>query len=50
LKSAGAVIVAKTTMARPYAEPTLFRFAYAYEQATRHRRPPATALRFAGDL
>jgi amidase len=29
-------------MARPYAEPTLFRFAYAYEQATRQRRPPAT--------
>ena len=29
-------------MARPYAEPTLFRFAYAYEQATRHRKPPAT--------
>jgi amidase len=29
-------------MARPYAEPMLFRFAYAYEQATRHRKPPAT--------
>ena len=29
-------------MARPYAEPVLFRFAYAYEQATRHRKPPAT--------
>ncbi len=29
-------------MARPYAEPTLFRFAYAYEQLTRHRRPPDT--------
>ena len=29
-------------MARPYAEPTLFRFAYTYEQATRHRRPPAS--------
>ena len=29
-------------MARPYAEPMLFRFAYAFEQATRHRKPPAT--------
>jgi Asp-tRNA(Asn)/Glu-tRNA(Gln) amidotransferase A subunit family amidase len=27
---------------RPYAEPTLFRLGYAYEQATRHRKPPAT--------
>jgi Asp-tRNA(Asn)/Glu-tRNA(Gln) amidotransferase A subunit family amidase len=25
---------------KPYDEPTLFRLAYAYEQATRHRRPP----------
>ena len=24
----------------PFAEPTLLRFAYAYEQATRHRKPP----------
>ncbi len=29
-------------MARPYAEPTLFQFAYAYEQLTRHRRAPDT--------
>ena len=28
-------------LARPYAEGLLFRYAYAYEQATRHRRPPA---------
>ncbi len=27
--------------ARPFAEGKLFGFAYAYEQATRHRRPPA---------
>jgi amidase len=27
--------------ARPYAEGLLFRLAYAYEQGTRHRRPPA---------
>ena len=26
----------------PWSEPTLFRLAYAYEQATKHRRPPAT--------
>jgi Asp-tRNA(Asn)/Glu-tRNA(Gln) amidotransferase A subunit family amidase len=26
----------------PFEEPTLFRIGYAYEQATRHRRPPAT--------
>lgn len=25
---------------RPFSEPTLLRLAYAYEQATRHRRPP----------
>jgi Asp-tRNA(Asn)/Glu-tRNA(Gln) amidotransferase A subunit family amidase len=30
-------------MARPFAEGTLFKFAYAYEQATRHRKPPASA-------
>ena len=29
-------------LARPFAEGTLFRLAYAYEQATRHRRPPPT--------
>jgi Asp-tRNA(Asn)/Glu-tRNA(Gln) amidotransferase A subunit family amidase len=29
-------------MARPYAEATLFKFAYAYEQATHHRTPPAS--------
>ena len=27
-------------LARPYDEAVLFRLAYAYEQATRHRRPP----------
>ena len=27
-------------VARPFAEPELIRVAYAYEQATRHRRPP----------
>jgi amidase len=29
-------------MGRPFAEPTLLRMAYAYEQGTRHRRPPAS--------
>ena len=27
---------------RPWSEPTLIRLAYAYEQATKHRRPPPT--------
>ena len=37
-------------LARPYAEPTIFRIAYAYEQATRHRRAPGAfpALRDGG--
>jgi amidase len=30
-------------LGRPWSEPTLFRIGYAYEQATRHRRPPASA-------
>jgi Asp-tRNA(Asn)/Glu-tRNA(Gln) amidotransferase A subunit family amidase len=29
-------------MAREFAEPRLIAFAYAYEQGTRHRKPPAT--------
>jgi Asp-tRNA(Asn)/Glu-tRNA(Gln) amidotransferase A subunit family amidase len=31
-----------TFFGRAWAEPTLIRLAYAYEQATRHRRPPPT--------
>lgn len=31
-----------TIYGRPWDEPRLFRIAYAYEQATRHRRPPPT--------
>jgi Asp-tRNA(Asn)/Glu-tRNA(Gln) amidotransferase A subunit family amidase len=27
-------------LARPYAEGLLFKYAYAYEQGTHHRRPP----------
>jgi Asp-tRNA(Asn)/Glu-tRNA(Gln) amidotransferase A subunit family amidase len=29
-------------LGRPYADGEIIRFAYAYEQATRHRRPPAS--------
>jgi Asp-tRNA(Asn)/Glu-tRNA(Gln) amidotransferase A subunit family amidase len=29
-------------LARPFEEPLLFRLGYAYEQGTRHRRPPET--------
>ena len=32
-----------TFMGRPWSEATLLRLAYAYEQATRHRRPPRLA-------
>jgi Asp-tRNA(Asn)/Glu-tRNA(Gln) amidotransferase A subunit family amidase len=32
-----------TIYGRPWDEATLFRLAYAYEQATHHRRPPASA-------
>jgi amidase len=32
-----------TVYGRPWSEATLLRIAYAYEQATRHRRPPASA-------
>lgn len=35
--------VGVTFFGRPYSEPTIIKFAYAYEQATRHRRPPPTA-------
>ena len=31
-----------TFFGRPYSEPTMIKFAYAYEQATNHRRPPAS--------
>ena len=37
----GALPAGLQLLARPFAEATLFRLAYAYEQATRHRRPPA---------
>ena len=37
----GALPAGLQILARPYAEPMIFRIAYAYEQATRHRRAPA---------
>ncbi len=36
----GALPVGLEFMGRPYDEPTLFNLAYAFEQATRHRRAP----------
>jgi amidase len=35
--------VGLTFLGRAWSEPTLIRLAYAFEQATRHRRPPASA-------
>lgn len=31
-----------TFLGRPYGEPTMIKLAYAYEQATHHRKPPTT--------
>ena len=36
-------------IARPFEEATILRAAYAYEQATQHRRPPPTAPKLAGE-
>jgi Asp-tRNA(Asn)/Glu-tRNA(Gln) amidotransferase A subunit family amidase len=38
-----------TLFGRAYSEPTLIKLAYAYEQATMHRKPPATAPALAGE-
>src|SRR5688572_9490706 len=38
----GVLPAGMTLLGRAWSEPTLIRFAYAYEQATRHRRPPAS--------
>jgi amidase len=38
----GTLPAGMTILGRALSEPTLIRFAYSYEQATRHRRPPAT--------
>ncbi len=36
----GGLPVGLELMGKPYDEPTLFRLAYAFEQATQHRRAP----------
>ncbi|HZR99170.1 MAG TPA: amidase, partial [Chloroflexota bacterium] len=36
-------------LGRPFAEGTLLQSAYAYEQATHHRRPPASTPALAGE-
>jgi Asp-tRNA(Asn)/Glu-tRNA(Gln) amidotransferase A subunit family amidase len=36
----GGLPVGVEFMARPFGEPDLFRMAFAFEQGTRHRRPP----------
>ena len=41
--SSGGVPVGVELLGRPYSEPTLLKLAYAYEQGTQNRRPPATA-------
>jgi Asp-tRNA(Asn)/Glu-tRNA(Gln) amidotransferase A subunit family amidase len=38
-----------TLFGRAYSEPTLLKLAYAYEQATMHRRPPAGMPPLAGE-
>jgi Asp-tRNA(Asn)/Glu-tRNA(Gln) amidotransferase A subunit family amidase len=38
-----------TFMGRPYDEGTLIKLAYGYEQATRHRKPPATTPSLTGE-
>ncbi|GLC26795.1 amidase family protein [Roseisolibacter agri] len=38
----GTLPAGMTFFGRAWSEPTLFKLAYAYEQATRHRRPPSS--------
>jgi amidase len=38
----GALPAGLQILGRAWSEPTLFKIAYSYEQATRHRRPPAS--------
>jgi Asp-tRNA(Asn)/Glu-tRNA(Gln) amidotransferase A subunit family amidase len=40
--TAAGLPVGITFLGRPYAEPVLIKLAYAYEQATKHRKPPAS--------
>jgi len=39
----GTLPAGMTILGRAWSEPSLIKFAYAYEQATRHRHPPASA-------
>lgn len=41
--------VGMTFTGRPYSEGTMLRLAYAYEQATMHRKPPETTRALAGE-
>ena len=45
----GNLPVGITFMGRPYDEGTLIKLAYAFEQATRHRKPPTTTPPLAGE-
>jgi len=36
-------------MGKPFAEPTLFKIGYSYEQATHNRKPPATTPQLRGE-
>ena len=38
-----------TFFGRPYTEPTIIKLAYAYEQATMHRRPPVSTPPLPGE-
>jgi Asp-tRNA(Asn)/Glu-tRNA(Gln) amidotransferase A subunit family amidase len=38
-----------TFFGRPYSEPSLIKYAYAFEQATHHRVPPKTTPKLAGE-
>lgn len=38
-----------TFLGRPFSDPTMVKLAYAYEQATGHRRPPDSAPPLPGD-
>ena len=40
--SSGTIPAGLSFMGMPYSEPTLLKLAYAYEQATKHRQPPAS--------
>jgi len=38
----GVLPAGMTIFGRPWSEPVLIKLAYSYEQATHHRRPPAS--------